>query len=67
MTEPRYQRLVTLQTEFLEQVNAILGAEEDQQKRYEQWQAVECLVRSLSYQVKCIGLNLRDAMPKEGG
>lgn len=64
--EPRYQRLTELGQEWLDQVNAILGAEEDPEKRLQQWTAINEQVRSLAYQVKRIGLPLHYEMPKEG-
>jgi hypothetical protein len=56
--EPRYTRLLALQADYLEQVNAILGGEEDKAKRIEQFGVIESLVRSLSYQIKRIGFAL---------
>jgi hypothetical protein len=64
--EPRYTRLLALQADYLEQVNAILGGEEDRMKRIEQFGVIESLVRSLSYQIKRIGFALRAEIVKEG-
>jgi hypothetical protein len=63
--EPRYTRLLALQADYLEQVNAILGGEEDKAKRIEQFGVIESLVRSLSYQIKRIGFALRAEIVKE--
>lgn len=63
--EPRYQRLVELQSAYLNEVNAILGGEEDQEKRLDQFRDIEFFVRSLSYQIKRIGFALRAEIAKE--